>query len=48
MHPPVAGGADAFAARATRVLPEHGFRADDVLRRRLGASDGVSVIASRA
>lgn len=48
MHPPVTGGADAFAERGRRVLPDHGFRVADVLRTRLGRSDAVCVIATPA
>jgi SAM-dependent methyltransferase len=45
MHPPVAGAIDAFADRAARVLPGHGFRVADVLRRPLGRSEAVCAVA---
>lgn len=48
MHPPVAGAIDAFAGRAGRLLPEHGFRVADSLRRPLGPSEAVCVVAAPA
>ncbi len=48
MHPPVPGGVEDFVARAAAVLPGHGLRVREVLRRRIGASEAVCVVADAA
>ncbi|MGD9570868.1 MAG: cyclopropane-fatty-acyl-phospholipid synthase family protein [Thermoleophilia bacterium] len=48
MHPPVAAGVEAFAARAAAVLPRHGLRVERVARRELGGTPAVCVVAGAA